>query len=262
VSTLAGEGAILKKAREEKGWTYQDIENVIKIRARYLKALDQEEYDVLPGVTYTKGFLRNYAKYLGLDPEEIIGLYNISRQQEVENKVQMPPKPVGQKAFWFKPLVIVLFAVVVIGIIYGISYFGNKNDTSQNAGYNPPPLPSAPVVEEPSDEEGQIPDGSSPTPTEEYSGIVAEITFTDRCWMRVKIDGGPPVDSMNYKGETKVLRGSREIEFVSIGNPGGMIMKLNGVEIEPLGKQPVFNIVINQDTIDNLPQDRNLLPEE
>jgi len=82
--------------------------------------------------------------------------------------------------------------------------------------------------------------------------------------MRVKIDGGAAVDSMNYEGETKVLQASREIEFVSIGNPGGLNLKLNGVEIEPLGtsKQPVFNLVINRDTIDNLSKDRNILPRD
>ena len=262
---MAGEGAMLKKAREEKGWSYQDVEKVIKIRVRYLQALEQEEYSVLPGETYTKGFLRSYAKYLALDPEEIISLYNSSRQKEVEEKVQTLPEPVPKTTVWFKLLAVIVVVLVAIGIIYGIFYFGNKNNNPPNAGYSPTPLPVAPSVEEPGGENEQPSDSSPPlTPAEEYSGIVAEITFTGRCWMRVKIDGGPAVDSMNNEGETKVLQASREIEFVSIGNPGALDLKLNGVEIEPLGtsKQPVFNLVINQDTINNLSNDRNILPKD
>ena len=56
-------------AREQKGVDLLRAERDTKIRARYLAALERGDYRELPGAVYTKGFLRNYALYLGLDPD-------------------------------------------------------------------------------------------------------------------------------------------------------------------------------------------------
>ena len=53
------------------------VERDTKIRERYLSALERGEYRELPGAVYTKGFLRNYGAYLGLDPEYLIDLYRL-----------------------------------------------------------------------------------------------------------------------------------------------------------------------------------------
>ncbi|HMC02882.1 MAG TPA: helix-turn-helix transcriptional regulator, partial [Cellulomonadaceae bacterium] len=62
----------LVAARERKGVDIYRAERDTKIRARYLEALEHGDYRELPGAVYTKGFLRNYALYLGLDPEEVL----------------------------------------------------------------------------------------------------------------------------------------------------------------------------------------------
>src|SRR3979409_1108620 len=62
----------LYAARERKGVDLYRAERDTNIRARYLAALERGDYKELPGAVYTKGFLRNYALYLGLDPDEIL----------------------------------------------------------------------------------------------------------------------------------------------------------------------------------------------
>jgi cytoskeleton protein RodZ len=62
-------GEVLRAAREAKGVDLPRVERETKIRERYLSALERGEYRELPGAVYTKGFLRNYGAYLGLDPE-------------------------------------------------------------------------------------------------------------------------------------------------------------------------------------------------
>src|SRR5215204_6978296 len=59
-------------ARERKGVDLYRAERDTKIRARYLAALERGDYKELPGAVYTKGFLRNYALYLGLDPDDVL----------------------------------------------------------------------------------------------------------------------------------------------------------------------------------------------
>src|SRR5437879_9033905 len=78
----------LASARERKGVDLTRAERDTKIRARYLSALERGDYRELPGSVYTKGFLRNYAIYLGLDPEDIL------RQWRHERGDQATPEPV------------------------------------------------------------------------------------------------------------------------------------------------------------------------
>lgn len=136
---MAGEGTILRKAREEKDLSYQNIEESIKIRVRYLEALENEDYGILPGATYTRGFLRTYAKYLGINPQEIVNSYSASLIKEEEPVIQPTLSPIPTNQVWFRPLVLALMAILaVINII--VSNWGNKSDTSQYVT----PFPTAP----------------------------------------------------------------------------------------------------------------------
>src|SRR5580765_1587347 len=69
----------LYAARERKGVDLYRAERDTKIRARYLGALERGDYKELPGAVYTKGFLRNYALYLGLDPDEVLNHWRRER---------------------------------------------------------------------------------------------------------------------------------------------------------------------------------------
>lgn len=68
-------GERLRNAREARGLSLDEIEAATRIRRRYLEALENEAFDQLPGGAYAKGFLRNYASYLGLPAEDLVGMY-------------------------------------------------------------------------------------------------------------------------------------------------------------------------------------------
>jgi cytoskeletal protein RodZ len=84
-------GEVLRTAREAKGVDLTRVERDTKIRERYLSALERGEYRELPGAVYTKGFLRNYGAYLGLDPEYLIDLY---RLEATGGTIERPAPPV------------------------------------------------------------------------------------------------------------------------------------------------------------------------
>ena len=68
-------GATLREARERRQLTWEQVEAETKIRAKYLRALEEEEFDSLPSGTYVRGFLRAYASYLGLDGRLFVDEY-------------------------------------------------------------------------------------------------------------------------------------------------------------------------------------------
>src|SRR3954447_21275000 len=109
----------LLAAREEKGVDLYRAERDTKIRARYLGALERGDYRELPGAVYTKGFLRNYAAYLGLDPDDVILQWRRERgaPQEPQAVIAVPrPIAAPRRGLTFSPSLIV-FALLVALVI-------------------------------------------------------------------------------------------------------------------------------------------------
>jgi cytoskeletal protein RodZ len=115
-------------ARERKGVDLYRAERDTKIRARYLAALERGDYKELPGAVYTKGFLRNYALYLGLDPDEVLLQWRRERSdvKEQEQPVIVVPRPIvtPRKGLTFSPTVVVAamltFAIIAFGAYLGV----------------------------------------------------------------------------------------------------------------------------------------------
>jgi cytoskeletal protein RodZ len=82
-------GPALREARERRGLAFGDVEADTAIRTRYIRALEEEQFHVLPGPTYTKGFLRAYAEYLGLDGQLFIDEFN-SRHHDARAPQEQP----------------------------------------------------------------------------------------------------------------------------------------------------------------------------
>ena len=112
----------LYAAREHKGVDLYRAERDTKIRARYLAALERGEYKELPGDVYTKGFLRNYALYLGLDPEEVVGQWRRERGAEAvaTKTILAVPRPIAQPrpGLQFSPGIVVaaLLTILIVGV--------------------------------------------------------------------------------------------------------------------------------------------------
>jgi cytoskeletal protein RodZ len=120
-------GEVLRSARESKGVDLARVERDTKIRARYLSALEKGDYRDLPGAVYTKGFLRNYGQYLGLDPEYLIDLYRLETgPAPSERPAAGPPRPITggtSRAFVITPAA-VLAAILTIGVVMFAAYLG------------------------------------------------------------------------------------------------------------------------------------------
>jgi len=123
-------------ARERKGVDLYRAERDTKIRSRYLAALERGDYRELPGAVYTKGFLRNYALYLGLDPEDVLRQWRRERGEATAPEPEIvPPRPLDAPArpLNFSPSIVVA-ALLTVGVILFFVYLG-----SQLLRYSRPP---------------------------------------------------------------------------------------------------------------------------
>ena len=128
-------GATLREARMRARIDISEIESETKIRAKYLRALENEEWDLLPGPTYVKSFLRTYADALGLDGKLLIEEYKLRHERLSDVELQ-PIAPPGRRERQRQRRGIprgAVIAVIVAGLLVSL-YFLNKNSQDQSTG--------------------------------------------------------------------------------------------------------------------------------
>src|ERR1700710_1314646 len=86
---MADIGSLLRETRMRERIDITTVESATKIRAKYLRALENEEWDQLPGPTFVRTFLRTYAEYLGLDPKLLVEDYK--QRSERPGPQDLPP---------------------------------------------------------------------------------------------------------------------------------------------------------------------------
>ncbi|MBB6672846.1 helix-turn-helix domain-containing protein [Cohnella nanjingensis] len=161
-------GLLLRKAREQRGYTLDDIQELTKIRKRYLEAIESGDYKVLPGSFYVRAFVKTYAETVGLDAEEVLRLYHkelpvppTAETVPSEPMLQSKSRSVQHNDRWGKvavTLLMWLFPILIIVVVY-VYLLNNKDHTppktsdqdtqitqgtsSPSAGASPTPTPTA-----------------------------------------------------------------------------------------------------------------------
>jgi cytoskeletal protein RodZ len=136
-------GGSLREARLKRNLTPADVQKAIRIRARYLQALEEERWELLPGDAYVKGFLRTYADYLGLDGNLYVDEYNnrFARPEEpqlVPERFARTSAPFAGVGF-LRPLVAV---GVIVAIVAAVAAWQLSSSSGGKQGT--PPTTSAP----------------------------------------------------------------------------------------------------------------------
>ncbi len=236
-------GELLRKAREEKGLSLQQAEQLTRIRAAYLQALEEENLDLLPARVYVKGFIRNYASALGLDPQQALALVQESAAPRSETPptamLDEPLRPLSLRRFgllWVALLIVVLLAAAWWGYtrVYGRSLpFGRPTATpTPTPTLAPvPPSPTALPTSTPSLTATSTPT-ATPTPT-----VALELALDivgQPSWIRVEVDGQEAFAGTLQAGTSRVWSG-RERVVVRAGKPEAVRVTLNGQVLGFLG---------------------------
>lgn len=114
-------GKYLKAERELRNLSLEEVAKFTKIRKNFLRAIEEDRYELLPPAVYVKGFLTIYAKYLGLDPHDVVLRYqnylkSLTIPQPIELREQIPPpkKRVRPWLFWVAISTIIFFIVLFV----------------------------------------------------------------------------------------------------------------------------------------------------
>lgn len=153
-------GVLLRRGREERHQSIADVAAALRIREDYLKAIEAGAYERLPGQTYTVGFVRSYANYLGLDAEEAVRVFKRERQGfDPAPATLAMPAPLPQRSVPGGRVLVIGLVLAICG--YGLwSYLGGSQGGSTVA-----PVPTASSGEpNPREARAAVGDQASPPP--------------------------------------------------------------------------------------------------
>jgi cytoskeleton protein RodZ len=231
---MPGIGETLREARTEAGIRLDDAERTIRIRVRYLDALENEEWDVLPADAYVRGFLHTYADFLGLDGAALVNEYD---RQEVPAQAERsmdvpfePPRPMNggnptmRRIGW--GAIFVACALAALFIVLGIT--GGSSESPKTPRHQ---------AHHGSDKQGSAPSSTTTTAPSEAS---VSLTPTGTVWVCLVDQSGKPLVNGETlaTGDTRGPFKARDMQL-TLGN-GEIQVKLNGKQVPiPSAANPV-----------------------
>jgi cytoskeleton protein RodZ len=134
-------GENLRREREMRGVSLEEISSATKISLRFLEAIEREDFSKLPGGIFSRSFIRSYARYLGLDEERVVAEYQLAAQPQADFDLHRMAagKSSSGRPTARTPLIATLVAVVLLAGGYALFRYASR------AGEAPAPPPPAPV---------------------------------------------------------------------------------------------------------------------
>ncbi len=247
-------GDRFRAAREARGLTLSDVSEQLRIRALYLGAIEEENWSQIGAAVYARGFLRTYARFLGLDAEEAVAAFNLATgtgpvsagAPDPDELAPAPNRRLMGPMIWIASIVAV---ALIAFVVYNAMTLSRPETVAVVPSASPTDLasslPSATASGSPlpsySPGASALPGASgsplpSPTPTVAPPGTpnVLELHLTAPSWLRVSVDGGASIEGTFPAGTIKAFHG--KVAFVRVGNAGGVEAFVDGTSVGILGK--------------------------
>ncbi len=254
-------GEILRSARLRRRISLIEAEQATRIRQRYLQALEDDDLSVLPAGVYSVGFLRNYAIFLGVPPDDVLVGVDQRRRRDRRPGVQSVAPPIqlsAPRTMWFfvagGVVAVLLLALAWLGLSdpnAPVATQASGTGATSVAGaartpvvttpaasptslVNLPPLaPATTATVAPTPQPTAQP-AATAAPTSTGRQVDVELRAVERAWVRATVDDQQPVEQTLEIGQTRRWTGQRVVAL-RVGNAAGVEVTVNGQRIGALG---------------------------
>lgn len=250
-------GDWLRRQREMREISLRDIADRTKISLRYLEAMEADRFDLLPAAVFAKGFLREYARYVGLSPDDVVNHYlsvNHPEEQEaaVDPKIRTKPKPLdpGQppvRRNWSYGLLLALVGFVLLVLVSLAALLVDRRHDQPASSRQAAPsivVPPAPAPK---------PAAAPTAPPQPSAPLQVSLDFTQDCWVEAVIDGKNRSSELRVQGEALQLEAEKSV-VLTLGNAGAVEVQVNGYPLD-LGRKRgdvVHDLLIDLNTVQAL----------
>jgi cytoskeleton protein RodZ len=225
VSRLPSIGEALRSAREAQGKSLEDAAAATRIRSSYLEALEQEHFEQLGGNVYAKGFLRSYAKFLGVDPAPLLEAYRAQERPDAPLFEHAPTAIRGQASGRRGPTWLTV-AIVCVSIILVVSLWSLLRPTPDPTNTQPPFAPEPATTAVGSASTSLPPTTARPVP----KGVTVTVRYTAPSWTKVTADGEVSFEGTPGPDQRRTFRAKRSIELI-LGAPAAVTLNVNGKDL-------------------------------
>jgi cytoskeletal protein RodZ len=238
-------GGSLREARLKRNLTPADVQKAIRIRDRYLQALEEERWEFLPGDAYVKGFLRTYADYLGLDGNLYVEEYNsrFARPDEpqlVPERFARTGSPFGGVGF-LRPLIVV---AVIVAIVAGLAAWQLSSSSGDKQGT--PPTTSVATTTASHHTTTRKKHHKHVAAALPSSAVVVAARGNSWLWVRSGSAGGPTVyEGTLLQGKTLPVNLKKGPVWIRVGDPPSVDVRLGGKLVRGLPTQ-VGNVLLTR----------------
>jgi cytoskeletal protein RodZ len=235
-------GEEFRSAREARGLSLSDVAERLHIRSVYLAAIEDEDWKAIGAPVYVRGFMRTYARFLGLDAEDAVARFAASAGSapppgtpvRAEERPRERERPAGERSS--PSLVAILAVLVAIGVVGYVAYAFAQYRPGATVPVAAASADSGAVAEAPADDAS--PDAApvpTPAPVVHRPPVKRglHIAVTQTSWLRVTIDGTVVAEGTYPAGTAKTFSG--RVADVRVGNAGGVGISVNGRPVAPLG---------------------------
>ncbi len=235
-------GEQLKRERELRGVSLEEVSTATRIAPRFLEALENEQWDKLPGGVFNRGFIRAVARYLGLDEENLVSEYALQTKGRSERGV-VPDPPVKPEPIWGRitalvGVILLVLAVVAIAFHYiepRIAARFHKNSGDHLLPTYASSTPASPAAE-------------NDPPTAPSSRLALRLIPLKAAQISVVVDGKSAYNGYVSVNDTKVFSANSSIE-ISSTDSDAVSLELNGQPISAAGTpgQPLHRTFTRED---------------
>ena len=221
-------GERLKRERELREVTLEEITSATRIGPRFLDALENEDWQKLPGGVFNRGFVRSIARYLGLDEEALLAEYDLAHKTQVEAAPERPEERIPAPPRWL-PYALIAGAFFLVVAIFAAAVYGWHYYQSRRAHPSSSAPSSAPysAVGDP-----LTPAASKPAPA--VPSLSLAVSASAPVHVRVESDGNLVFDTAMRPGETHHFFAFETFQVTS-SNSAAVLLELNGQAMPRLG---------------------------
>ena len=236
-------GERFRAAREARGLSLSDVAEQIRIRSVYLSAIEDENWSAIGAPVYARGFLRTYARFLGLDPEETVAEFNEQAPAAAPAAAHAAPMPSSADYLGterpsrnLSPLIWIASLVAVVLVAFVIY---NALTLHQGTRVAAVAVASSEPSSEPSAEPSGAPASESPAASPSPPAVAGDgphsiqLTLSSPSWLRVTVDGNVSMEGTFPAGTVKLFHGKSAV--LRIGNAGGVQVSVDGKNLGTLG---------------------------
>ena len=231
-------GDILKKARLAQGLQIQDIERDTKIRSKFIIALEEGDDANLPGDVSARGFLKNYAEYLSIDPLEMLEAFRTTKPMERDEyrftkreAAVFNTNPPKTNLRW-KSLVFILLGLVfvaMLGYYFKDFLFKPSSPSEENEVAAADQYATSPIA-------GTTGEVAGSDQVQERNNQIKFIVSGQRCYVDIKVDGADIYRGMFERGEEKEFTYQQSVS-IRTNDAGSITVIANGASLGALGPQ-------------------------